>query len=832
MLFPKHFINLHLLFEFAAKPSGETAKETAKTTVNRAALSGPFVLTAPFQTDSINKDGKKFSFDNVLDKLHPNQKSLFQAKDAKSVLHGGALPFTEGKTTVSFLHFTLECPDYFKGKLQIAKLKNYKIFVDGHKASETLNLEPKRHDIIIACLSLDGHKDTFDVSVSTTEGTITVNPQGKRPYTLNDITDGEHYTGVSVSPSGRYAIIRYSMTYPSGKVDRRDQLVEVTSGKVVLPDIQGMGYQWKADQDILFYVRQTDRTKKLCQITLPDFKETVLAEDIPNSDGFQLSPDLSYFIYTTNDEKAPRNKDFKHFNMPDDRLYDSRTHYFLHLYDMKTGLTRQINFGKTSVSCADISEDGRYLLLTSNKMELNRFPFDRTTVCRYDVKEGTIDTLLADTVGISRCQFSPDGGTLLITATAEAFNGLGKTVAKDVITNVYDLQLFLYNIATHETRALTREFNPSVNTAMWSSYDNMIYLTADNGSKTNFYRIVPKTGKITRYPYPIDLIQGYSISNRNNVIALYGQGATYARRMIWARLNNLKDTGHKLGSIDFEKNMSDVAIPACTPWNFKSSRGDTIHGFYYLPPGFNPARKYPMITYYYGGCTPTQERLEMNYPFAVWASHGYVVYIVEPSGAMGFSQEFGSRHVNTWGKMSSDDILEGTKQFCKEHNWVNDKRVACIGASYGGFMTEYLMTRTDFFRTAIAHAGISDITGYWGAGNWGYTYSEVASAKSFPWNNKEMFVEQSPIYHADKIHTPMLLIQGSLDDNVPNNQAWELYMALKILNRPVEYIQVQGENHVIRDYLKQKEWQRTIIAWFDRWLKDEPTWWNELYPNK
>ena len=165
----------------------------------------------------------------------------------------------------------------------------------------------------------------------------------------------------------------------------------------------------------------------------------------------------------------------------------------------------------------------------------------------------------------------------------------------------------------------------------------------------------------------------------------------------------------------------------------------------------------------------------MNYPFAVWASQGYIVYIVEPSGAIGFGQEFASRHVNTWGTGSSDDILEGAKGFCRANPFADSTRVACIGASYGGFMTEYLLTRTDFFRTAVAHAGISDLTGYWGAGNWGYTYNEVAAAESYPWNNRELYVDHSPLYHADKITTPLLLVQGSVDTNVPANQAWQLY---------------------------------------------------------
>lgn len=831
-MYTKNITFLSLLFLTFSLSSRSAETKMADQTVERVELSGPFALSEPVRTDPVGKDGKPFSFDGYLDKLEPNTAVLFQENNARTLTNGEPLPALSGQSAVSFLRFTLSCPNYFKGRLKISKLKKYKVFTDGRSGGESLSLEPGRHNIVVACLQKDGTHDTLSLSLSTEAGQAVINSTGKRSYTLNDVTDGRHYTGVSVSPSGKYAIIYYSMTYPSGKVDKSAQLVEVTTNRILLPDAGSQSYHWCTGADRLYYIKKTDSKHAVYTMDVPSFKETKVAADIPDFGKISLSPDMTYIVYSTDDKAEPRNKDFKHFAMPDDRLYDSRTHDFINLYNVRTGLTRRVTFGQQTVRCSDISRDSRYLLLMSGRMVLHRYPFDSYTVCRYDVTDGHIDTLIRDTAGIDFCRFSPDGRRLLVQATADAFGGIGKDFDPQKPCNVYDKQLFLFDIASHKVTPLTKQFNPSVDKAVWSPHDGMIYLTAEDGSRTCLYRLNPQTDEIRRYPYPVDLIQNFSIADGSDIVVYWGQGATYARKMYWARLGDMKGRSTPLGTIDFEQDFKDVAIPSCHTFNYKAERGDSIHGFYYLPPDFDATKQYPMITYYYGGCMPTKERLEMNYPFAVWAAQGYVVYVVEPSGAVGYGQEFASRHVNTWGKESSDDILQGVKAFCAAHPWVRKDRVACIGASYGGFMTEYLLTRTDFFRTAVAHAGISDITGYWGAGNWGYTYGEVASAKSFPWNNKEMYVEQSPLYHADKIHTPVLLIQGSLDDNVPANQAWELYMALKILNRDAEYIQVQGENHVIRDYLKQKEWQRTICAWFARYLKDDPAWWNDMYKDK
>lgn len=103
------------------------------------------------------------------------------------------------------------------------------------------------------------------------------------------------------------------------------------------------------------------------------------------------------------------------------------------------------------------------------------------------------------------------------------------------------------------------------------------------------------------------------------------------------------------------------------------------------------------------------------------------------------------RHVNTAGKGVAEDIIEATKTFCREHSYTDTLHIGCIGASYGGFMTQYLQTQTNIFAAAISHAGISDHTSYWGEGYWGYSYSEVSMAGSYPWTRKDLYVDQSPL---------------------------------------------------------------------------------------
>ena len=239
-----------------------------------------------------------------------------------------------------------------------------------------------------------------------------------------------------------------------------------------------------------------------------------------------------------------------------------------------------------------------------------------------------------------------------------------------------------------------------------------------------------------------------------------------------------------------------------------------------------------MIVNYYGGCSPTSRTMESRYPHHLYAANGYVVLVIIPSGSTGFGQEFAARHVNTAGEGVAEDIIEGVKQFCETHPWVDKNKIGCIGASYGGFMTQYLQTKTDIFAAAISHAGISDHTSYWGEGYWGYSYSEVSMANSYPWTHPDLYVKRSPLYNADKIHTPILFLHGDADTNVPVGESIQMYTALKLLGRETAFVAVKDANHQIMEFNKRAQWQNTIFAWFAKYLQDDPTWWESLYPTK
>lgn len=389
---------------------------------------------------------------------------------------------------------------------------------------------------------------------------------------------------------------------------------------------------------------------------------------------------------------------------------------------------------------------------------------------------------------------------------------------------------FQHDLATRNIAPITRDFQPTVNFLEWNRTDGCIYFNTTDEDCRHIYRYTPKTRRFEMLPLKEDVISSFTLAEDNPLIAAYVGGGNTSSGVAY-----MYDGKKKISTLianPMKETLDKIELGKMEEWNFIAADGTQIKGMICLPPSFDPNKKYPLIVYYYGGTTPTTRGITSPYCAQLFASRDYVVYVIQPSGAIGYGQEFSARHVNAWGERTADEIIEGTKKFCVAHPFVDAKRIGCIGASYGGFMTQYLQTKTDIFAAAVSHAGISNVTSYWGEGYWGYSYNAVAAAESYPWNNLDLFTKHGSLFNADKIKTPLLLLHGTVDTNVPIGESIQLYNALKILGKTVEFITVDGENHFISDYPKRELWHNSIMAWFARWLQDSPAWWNDLYPER
>lgn len=780
---------------------------------------GPFVLQAPVAIDNTNAKGDTYNVQSVLDQ--PMSQLL---KSGNEVTAGPVALPTEGNA-LNVYGFSLQNSRYATVQLLVEGVDKYKVFVDGKASSGSVKLEPGTHQVLIQCLSQAGHAENLKVSVDDPQGLVSQGDAHGRMYGLKDVLLGERCSGVSLSPDGRYSITNYTTTLEGGKSSRRSVVTELATGRQHTTTER---IQWMPRSNRYYFQRNALDGQQLVVVDPTNGSQEILAENVP-SGRFQIAPSEDYLLYSTYDEGPKERQEIYQVLTPDDRQPGWRNRSNLAKYDLKTGIMQPLTFGHHNIYCSDISQDGSKLLVMKSEARLTQRPTTLSTLYLMDVNTLQMTPLVERDGFLSGATFSPDGKQILLTGSPETLKGIGLNVKPDQIPNQYDYQLYMMDLSSRNIRPLTKDFNPAVSHVEWSTADGMIYFTAENRDYVSLFKMNPTSGKIQQIDVPEDMVSGFGLAQYAPFAVWYGQGANNSDRIYTLDLKKLKST---LTDDISARTLKDVELGECHAWNFTNSRGDTIYGRYYLPPHFDASKKYPMIVNYYGGCSPTSRNFESRYPHHAYAALGYVVYVVEPSGATGFGQEFSARHVNTAGEGPAQDIIEGTKQFCKEHTFVNEKKIGCIGASYGGFMTQYLQTKTDIFAAAISHAGISDHTSYWGEGYWGYSYSEVSMADSYPWTRKDLYVDRSPLFNADKIHTPLLFVHGDSDTNVPVGESIQMFTALKLLGRETAFVAVKGQDHHILDYDKRIMWQNTIWAWFAKWLQDDPTWWNTIYTPK
>ena len=807
---------------------------------------GPYSVAQPWMADSVNIKGEAFDLKQLLD----SPLSFTLLNKGKEVTAAQLL--ADKQDALHLASFCVSNTQRTKATIAVEGLEQYRLFVDGEQVAvngdkaETI-LTPSQHTVVIKYLTrknASSDKKSIKLTVTAANGApLSVgDAAAKRAYNIYDVICAPNYPSVSISPNGKFIVVRKTWVDRKGNNHSISELRNSQTNRVMatfeesvkwMPSSNKLYFTQKASDSSIAGEEKQDGTLQLITINPLTMEREVLAANIPDG-WFQFTPDEKTLIYTLYTEGRKKDAQVYDVKEPDDRQPGWRSRSYLAKFDLVSGVLQPLTFGYHNIYLMDISADSRYLLIGKGEERLTKRPTTLTSFYRLDLGSMNtssattpkVETLIEKGEFLNSAQFSPDGKSILVSASPEAFNGIGKNVEEGQTPSMIDTQLYLMTLSDKKVRPLTRDFNPNVLSTEWSKVDGNIYFTAEDKDCVHLFQLNPKSGKFTLLKTPEEYIKSFSLASSAAEMAFSGQSASNADRLYKMNTKALKS---QLVDDLSARELKDVELGECKAWNFVNSRGDTLCCRYYLPPHFDAAKKYPMIVNYYGGCSPTSRMFQSRYPHHVYAAMGYVVLVVNPSGATGFGQKFSARHVDTAGEGVAEDIISSTQAFCDEHVFVNRKKIGCIGASYGGFMTQYLQTKTDLFAAAISHAGISDHTSYWGEGYWGYSYSEVSMANEYPWSNKHLFVDQSPLYNADKIHTPLLFVHGTADNNVPVGESIQLYTALKLLGRPTAMVLVDGQDHHIIDYEKRLKWQNTIFAWFAKWLQDDASWWTEMY---
>ncbi len=815
-------------------------------------VSPSVAVRMPFQGDSINFKGNRFTVKDLLKTpltLDLEETGYTRMKTDET----GYITLPAPQKDYLFYLFStnIRAERYMTATFKVYASTCHEVYVDGESknssttaadtitkinaSSVSLRMEPQKdYKIIIKLMA--SSKDKMPPMLKCElekkgqyEGIeCHIAPDLPKRLSLYETAYGSKVTALSLSPNGKYLYMGITESYSAKRSVSRYVLKDAGTLETIMENVPS-GARWMPRTNGLYYTVNGKRGKDLMMLDPRTAATSTLKRDIPEGN-FHFSPSEDYLIYSKSDINAKESGPLVRYLMPDDRISGARNRTYLMKYDLKSGLSERLTYGSRSVYLNDISFDGKKVLFISHKPEITERPFNTYSLVELDMCTMQCDTIVKDEPFLKSAFYSPDASKLLITGSPEAFEGIGKNCGNHPVANDYDTQAYIMELATRRIVPVTRDFNPSVEPLQWNRTDGCIYFNTTDEDCMNIYRYNPAKASYEKLLLKEDVITSFSLPQDAPSKAAYIGGGNTSAGV--AYMYDTKKRTSELLADPMSERLGNTKFGKMEEWYFTSAKGTRIKGLMCLPPDFDPDKKYPLIVYYYGGTTPTTRSMGSPYAPQLFASRDYVVYVIQPSGAIGFGQEFSARHVNAWGDWTADEIIEGTKKFCEEHPFVDPEKIGCLGASYGGFMTQYLQTKTDIFAAAVSHAGISNVASYWGEGYWGYSYNGVAAADSYPWTNPNLFTKQGSLYNADKINTPLLLLHGTRDTNVPIGESIQLFNALKILGKEVEFISVDGEDHFIADYGYREKWHNTIMAWFAKWLQDSPQWWNELYPQK
>jgi dipeptidyl aminopeptidase/acylaminoacyl peptidase len=442
--------------------------------------------------------------------------------------------------------------------------------------------------------------------------------------------------------------------------------------------------------------------------------------------------------------------------------------------------------------------------------------------------------------------WSPDGKLIAYTATKRDVTTID-SVAEDA-------HVWVINAAGGAGRELTAEQDRRARDPHWSPDGrSILYLAGDRGY-TTIFKVGADGGRVSRFStFVLDdqlgggfadetakfrgesgvqpalaqpfQITSFSIASRSVTVTRSGAvetayplavtlGHALHPAEVWVGVSGIVPM-HRLSS----HNDSFVRAMRLVPpeeINYSSFDGTQIQGWLMRPPGCSSDRRCPLILSVHGG-PHGMYGWAFNPSFQVYAARGYAVLYLNPRGSSGYGQKFSDGTLNEWGGGDYRDLMLGVDEVLKKNSWIDGDRLAVTGGSYGGFMTNWIITQTPRFRGAVASASVSNLISFYATS----LYQDLVHAEfgGFPWDNFDLLWQWSPLRYVRQVQTPTLFIHGENDNDVHITQAEEMYMALKRRGVDTVFVRYPREGHGLREPRHRVDALERTLAWFDRYVK-------------
>src|SRR5947199_8482182 len=466
-----------------------------------------------------------------------------------------------------------------------------------------------------------------------------------------------------------------------------------------------------------------------------------------------------------------------------------------------------------------ISPDGQEMAYTSNIDEVEATSTNNE-IFIVPMAGGTPKKISTSPGSDSTPLYSPDGKYIAWRSQARAGFEADKW------------RLFVQDRQSGETRDLTETFDRWVGSFTWKSDSSLIIFAADDRGGSELCAASPE-GKLF---YPSEL---FSSTSSKTEIPLHYDDLVYsdhnlyfglaqidAPTEIWQVNGRIGESYAQRGSVKMSgvtgmnhALLSQIDMQPVESFTFKGANNEEVQGFMVKPPGFDPNKKYPLKFLIHGwpqGAWGNEWTYRWNAELFA-ATGNYVVVMINFHGSIGYGQKFTDSISGDWGGKPYVDLMNGLDYVEKTYPFIDKNREAAMGASYGGYMANWLLGHTNRFKCIVTHDGMFNAESAYGTTeeiwfmNWEFGGP--------PWKKRDVYRKWSPHEYAAKFKTPTLVVHGQNDYRIDVSQGFDLFTTLQILKVPSKMLYFPDEGHWVLKPQNSRLWYKTVNDWVDQWCK-------------
>ncbi len=399
-------------------------------------------------------------------------------------------------------------------------------------------------------------------------------------------------------------------------------------------------------------------------------------------------------------------------------------------------------------------------------------------------------------------------------------------------------RLMLYDRKTGEKKDVTKDFDHWVGTLTWAPDSKTIYFAAEHERHSLIYALGGLSSDNTLVSSARSLVGGFDDDitvTPDGKKLLFTRMSIAAPNEIYAADATADGCPAKTGFVDRGKEdcsltkdwplthvndnlLSQISISEVEPFWFKGAHGDDVEATLVKPPNFDASKKYPVKFLIHGGPQGAWgDDWSYRWNPELFAASGYVVIMINFHGSTGYGQKFIDAINGDWGGAPFEDLMKGLDYAEKIYPFIDKNRECALGASYGGYMANWILGHTDRFKCIVSHDGMFNTESAWGTTE--ELWFNEWEFKGTPWTNRELYRKWSPHLSATSFKTPTLVVHGQLDYRLDVSEGLQLFTTLQRLGVPSKMLYFPDEGHWVLKPQNSQLWYKTVNEWVDRWTK-------------